>query len=266
MTAQNDRSSPIPWSDSDEDTPDDSRTARKTPRTSDFASPGKGGPASAFKKLVMNTPSKTPQRRRQIVDDEEADDDDVDDKPTPIPRPNFGIIPPTPQTPHVRAMGVSADFFTTPRTPQTPGRESDKPVDIVKDVFVLLKKNGVELEEEKADELRNLLSRAQMKTQGYLKAYVSSCPSIRSLFITISIPLTIKTRDTIQSRDIARQTIKSREQMISQLQQNKETLEIELRLVKVSRDSVRSDCEGYKAQIKELQKQLEDEDDEDYGI
>lgn len=172
------RSSPIPWSDSEDSEDVDEfvpKTPVKTPRTKGFASPGQGGPATAMREMVMNTPSTVESSRRAYKFQEAMNT-------PPIPRPNFRQVPPTPKTPTAHRSSLNPRVVNTPsstmhsaipQTPATPG--SDKPIDLILDVFAILSRAGISLDNQSQAELEDLLSKAMRKTQGYVKAQVSPC-------------------------------------------------------------------------------------------
>lgn len=171
-------SSPIPWSDSEDETVGESvlKTPVKTPRTTGFASPGQGGPATAIRNMAMNTPTTAESSRRAYKFQEAMNT-------PPVPRPNFGQAPPTPKTPTAhRRSSLNPEVMRTPSSatqsaiPQTPSTSgSDKPIDLVTDVSEILSRAGVSLDDKTQAELQDLLSKSMRKTQGYIKAQVLPC-------------------------------------------------------------------------------------------
>jgi len=166
--------SPIPWSESEDEGIDEfiPKTPVKTPRTTGFASPGQGGPATAMRNMAMNTPNTAEGSRRAYKFQQAMNT-------PPVPRPNFGQAPDTPKTPSAHRSNPNPQVMTTPssnmqsampQTPVTPG--SDKPIDLVTDVSTILSRAGISLDDQTQTELENLLSKAMRKTQGYVKAQV----------------------------------------------------------------------------------------------
>lgn len=167
-------SSPIPWSDSEEETTGEPipKTPQKTPRTTGFASPGQGGPATAMRNMAMNTPTTAESSRRAYKFQEAMNT-------PPVPRPNFGQAPPAPKTPTAHRSNLNSNIMTTPssttqsampQTPATPG--GGQPIDLVTDVFAILAGAGVSLDDKVQIQLQDLLSKSVRKTQGYIRAYV----------------------------------------------------------------------------------------------